>query len=402
MATPKVQEQERSGTRDRAVNGMADRPFNGPAAVALPPRTSAPAPGSPAWWDALRVLTHYDPAYPYDPTHEYDDEYTTDPDYGVDGVTYLTTEPHKYALASFKHTVEDRRGRCAPREFTVYLSDAVRQALEPDHEFRDKGHLVPDVAVLPEVFMPGEPLPRACRLGVDPPPLLVLEVLSESTWRADLGPKLDAYAAMGIVEYWLYDPEGHAPPVYADGVSFWGWRLDGTGNYVRIPQQPHDGEWPVYHSEVLAADIRMLPAAARDLDVGMPDESGELHRLQWWDPDQDLWRDPEVDAERKTREVQAEAERKVQEAQAEAERKVQEAQAEAERKVQEAHLDERIAGMHTLLEAKLSSTLLAQIEANWRWAGQGHTVAEVAEVWSGKADWHSLLFPQEPSGRGNK
>ena len=222
---------------------------------------------------------------------------------------------------------------------------------------------------------------------VDPPPLLVLEVLSESTWQSDLGPKLDTYAAMGIAEYWLYDPEGHAPPAYADGVSFWGWRLDDTGSYVRIPRQPGKGEWAVYHSEVLAADIRMLPAAARDMDVGIPDETGSRHWLQWWDPDQSLWRDREVDAERRR--------------QAEVERQVQEAQAETERKTQEARLDERIASMHSLLETELSGALLAQIEANWYRAGQGRTASEVAAVLLGQADWHSLLFPDRPDSQGS-
>ena len=379
MASLKVQAQERIGTDKSTVNGMADRPFNGAATVALPPLPSAPAPGSPAWWAAIKALEHYDPAYPYDPAYEYGDDYTTDPDYGVDGVAYLTTEPHKHSLASFTHTVDVRRGQCARREFTVYLSDAVRQALGPDHEFHDKGHLIPDVVVLPEVFTPGEPLPHDCRLEVDPPPLLVLEVLSESTWRADLGPKLDTYAAMGIAEYWLYDPEGHAPPAYADGVLFWGWRLDDTGHYVRIPRQAGDGDWPVYHSEVLAADIRMLPAAARDIDVQAPDEAGEQHRLQWWDPDRNLWRDPEVDAEMKH--------------QAETERQVQESEARSK-------LEERITGMHTLLGAKLSGAVLAQIEANWHRVGQGRTLAKVVEVWSDRADWRSLLFPQEPNENG--
>ena len=305
MATPKVQEQEKIGTETdgSTVNATADQPFNGAATGALPPLPAAPVPGSAAWWTTIRALTHYDPDYPYDPTYEYDDDYTTDPDYGVDGVTYLTSEPHKFSLASFKDTVEARRGRCAPREFTVHLSDRVRQTLGPDHEFRDKGHLVPDVAVLPEVFPPGEPLPRVCRLEVDPPPLLVLEVLSESTWRADLGPKRDTYAAMGIAEYWLYDPEGHTPPAHADDVTFWGWRLDDTGSYAPIPRQSGDGEWPVYHSEVLAADIRMLPAAVRDADIGMRDEPVDRHRLQWWDPDQGLWRDRETDRERERTEL---------------------------------------------------------------------------------------------------
>ncbi len=140
------------------------------------------------------------------------DEYTTDPYHSVDRVTYLTTEPHKAALASFKNTVAALRGPCAWREFTVHLSDTVRQALPPNHAFRDKGHLVSDVAVLSEAFMPSALLPRTYRLEVEPPLLLVLEILSESTGRSDLGPKLDTYATMGIAEYWLYDLKGQAPP----------------------------------------------------------------------------------------------------------------------------------------------------------------------------------------------
>ena len=394
MATPKVQERERIGTDGRAMNGTADRPFNGTATVALPPLPAAPMPGSPAWRAALKALKHYDPAYRYNPAYEYDDDYTTDPDYGVDGVDYLTTEQHKHSLHFFTYAVDLRRGQCARREFRVHLSDAVKQALGPDHEFHDKSHLMPDVAVLPDVFPPGEPLPHDCRLDVDPPPLLVLEVLSESTWRADLGPKWDTYAAMGIAEYWLYDPDGHASPAYSDRVSFWGWRLDETGTYVRIPRQVGKGEWPVYHSEVLGADIRMLPAAARDIDLHVPDVAGEQHRLQWWDPDRNLWRDPEVDG-------LAETERQVHEIQAEAEHQVQETQAEAERQVQEARLEERIAGMRSLLETKLSSTLLAQIEANWHRAGQTPTAAEVANVLLGQADWRSLQFPDRPDSQGN-
>ena len=370
MATPKVQERERIGTH--TVNGTADRPFNGAATVAPPPLPAAPVPGSPAWRAALRVLTHYDPAYRYNPAYEYENDYTTDPDYGVDGVDYLTTEQHKHSLASFTDTVDIRRGQCARREFRVHLSDAVKQALGPDHEFHDKSHLIPDVAVLPDVFPRGESLPHDCRLDVDPPPLLVLEVLSESTWRSDLGPKRDAYAAMGIAEYWLYDPEGHAPPTYADGVSFWGWRLDDTGNYVRIPRQAGKGEWPVYHSEVLGADIRMLPAAARDIDLRVPDVAGERHRLQWWDADRNLWRDPEVDD-------LAETKRQVQEG---------EARGKAQGK-----LEERITGLYTLLGANLPGSALEQIEANWRRAGQGRTLAEMVEVGAGRADWRSLLLP---------
>ena len=59
----------------------------------------------------------------------------------------------------------------------------------------------------------------------------------------------------------------------------------------------------MYHSEVLAVDIRMLPAAVRDADIGMRDEPVDRHRLQWWDPDQGLWRDRETDRERERTEL---------------------------------------------------------------------------------------------------
>ena len=403
MATPKTQEQERIGTDNRTMNGAAGGPLNGVADVAPP----LPTAGSPDWWAAVKALEHYDPAYPYDPAYEYDDDYTTDPDYGVDGVTHVTTETHKFSMGSFKSTVNALRGPCALREFSVYLTDAVRQALGPDHRFRDKGYLIPDVVVLQELLSPDEELPRACRLEADPPPLMVLEVLSATSWWADVGPKKDAYAAMGIAEYWLYDPEGHAPTADSHGLSFWGWRLNDTGTYVRIPRQAWDSEWPVYYSAGLAAHIRMLPAAARGVNLDLADELGEPHRLQWWDPIQSLWRDPEVDAQIKHRaEAQADTERQLREARAEAqadtERQLREVRAEAqadiERQLRETLLEERIVGMHAQLEMKFPDlpNVRADIEVNWRWAGQGRTTAEVAAVANGNAEWRSLLFPQAP------
>ena len=385
VATPKTQEPERIGTDNGTMNGVEARPFNGEADVAPP--LPVIASGSPDWWAAIKALEHYDPTYPYDPVYEYDDEYTTDPDYGVDGVTYVTTEGHKFSMGSFKATVNSLRGPCALREFQVYLTDAVRQALEPDHRFRDMGHLIPDVVVLPELLSPDEELPRACRLEVDPPPLMVLEVLSETSWQSDMGPKVDAYAAMGIAEYWLHDPEGHAPTVDSHGLPFWGWRLDGSGTYVRIPRQAWDSEWPVYYSEGLEAYIRMLPAAARGMDLDVVDELGDPHRLQWWDPIQGLWRDPEVDALMKHRA----------EVQAETERQLREIRAEAEHQLHEALLEERITGLHALLETRFSDlpNVRADIEANWRRAGQGRSTAEVAAVANGNAEWRSLLFLQE-------
>ena len=59
------------------------------------------------------------------------------------------------------------------------------------------------------------------------PPDFVLEIASESTWREDAGPKRDAYAALGVGEYWRFDETGRF------GGRLSGERLVG-GVYVAI------------------------------------------------------------------------------------------------------------------------------------------------------------------------
>ena len=43
-------------------------------------------------------------------------------------------------------------------------------------------------------------------------PAFVLEVLSEETWRSDIGEKVALYQAMGVREYFLFDPHGRVEP----------------------------------------------------------------------------------------------------------------------------------------------------------------------------------------------
>lgn len=60
-------------------------------------------------------------------------------------------------------------------------------------------------------------------------PDFVLEIVSPSTWRSDLGAKREKYAALGVREYWLHDPHGrHLQPALA------GYRL-AEGAYVPLP-----------------------------------------------------------------------------------------------------------------------------------------------------------------------
>ncbi|MDE0349101.1 MAG: Uma2 family endonuclease [Gammaproteobacteria bacterium] len=60
-------------------------------------------------------------------------------------------------------------------------------------------------------------------------PDFVLELVSPSTWRTDVGAKREKYAALGVREYWLHDPHGrHLQPALA------GYLLDGSA-YVPLP-----------------------------------------------------------------------------------------------------------------------------------------------------------------------
>ena len=59
---------------------------------------------------------------------------------------------------------------------------------------------VPDVMVVPQAsFMPDSPYQTSV-------PLIVVEVLSDGTWRNDLIAKADEYGAFGVPQYWIADP----------------------------------------------------------------------------------------------------------------------------------------------------------------------------------------------------
>jgi Uma2 family endonuclease len=65
-----------------------------------------------------------------------------------------------------------------------------------------KNELQPDVQVIP-----GPPPPAKTEWTALPLPLLVIEILSDSTSRRDLGVKLEAYMRLGVPAYWVVDGE---------------------------------------------------------------------------------------------------------------------------------------------------------------------------------------------------
>ena len=85
------------------------------------------------------------------------------------------------------------------------------------------------------------------------PPDWVLEVASPSTQADDRGVKRRRYAAIGVPEYWMFDPKGD---VYPPGTP----RLQGLkladGKYMPLPWQLTKGGRTI-RSEVLRLDVRV-------------------------------------------------------------------------------------------------------------------------------------------------
>ena len=171
--------------------------------------------------------------------------------------------------------------------------DEAQRRMGRDHVFQERCLRLPDLGVprtnryaqggqvISDVFIQEHPRPNERRheVAYDPnnPILFVLEVLSESTFRHDLEPKVEIYRAMKVREFWRYNPERwHRRE---DEPRLWGLRLSAAGTYQDIePVRTADG-LPVYRSEVLG-EFRML------------DEGGDIHTLQTWDGERSVWLDP--------------------------------------------------------------------------------------------------------------
>ena len=98
-------------------------------------------------------------------------------------------------------------------------------------------YVAPDVMVFPD--LPGDyPAPHY-KIWEDGVPALVVEVLSKSTWKDDVGVKKDAYQAMVIREYWIFNPPSDpsswpSPPC----------RVIIGGRTVTPPCNRHGTGWP--------------------------------------------------------------------------------------------------------------------------------------------------------------
>ena len=111
----------------------------------------------------------------------------------------------------------------------------------------------PDLMV---VFGASKHIRSSYRLWEEPKaPDFVLEIASESTYRADRGGKRDIYASMGVSEYWQYDPVGNYldPPLL-------GFRLV-EGRYAPIPAIVQADGMRTLRSDMLGLELHLRPGA---------------------------------------------------------------------------------------------------------------------------------------------
>ena len=261
------------------------RPVEAPeVATGEPPSTSdngtspdqnIPKGFSAETWEAITRLWHFLPDYPYEPQHEYLEDWTTDPDYPIEDFSVLTSPEHQSLAHSIYATLRD------------WMPDHVRKE-------QDIRHIGLDSQVQPDIAVAADPVPAGGRLDLDassPGLLLIVEVLSDTTQAKDRGSKMALYAALGVREYWLCNPNAlasspveaahrHTRADYApdipDEARIEIYTLKPDGTYDPEPVLPEAdtaryGNWPAYRSPVLGRVVRTQVIAPPD------------HALQWWD-----------------------------------------------------------------------------------------------------------------------
>ena len=155
----------------------------------------------------------------------------------------------------YRNAVEAVRAHFLPRP-EVYVTGDLFIYLE---EGNPKNCIAPDLFV---VMNGGHRMRDTYKVWEEPGgmPDFVLEIVSPSTWRTDLGPKRDRYAALGVGEYWLYDPHANfMHPALA------GNRLAGNAYEPISGIESLDGTLTM-HSETLGLDLRLQGEDLRFFD----------------------------------------------------------------------------------------------------------------------------------------
>ena len=122
----------------------------------------------------------------------------------------------------------------------------------------DEHPLAPDLAVIKGVSRVAW---RSWRVGIHgPAPQVVFEIASDKTWERDLEEKPAAYAAMGVQEYYAYDPYQSALPLSRRrGQRLFGWHRDRTTGLLHAVSPLADGSlWSPHLESYLVPDGNFL------------------------------------------------------------------------------------------------------------------------------------------------
>ena len=119
-------------------------------------------------------------------------------------------------------------------------------------------------------------------------PDFVLEILSEGTWRKDVGEKVALYEAMGVREYFLFDPHGRAEP----RLQAWAYR-DAGPKPAEVPVNPSRRRRALAGRAVCIGEKRMRGIHSEALglclchtDPWPPVENvrPDAGKVRWFDP----------------------------------------------------------------------------------------------------------------------
>lgn len=147
-------------------------------------------------------------------------------------------ETYRYVVPALKAWFRTRPDVYASGDLFIYLEEG-----------NPRNSIAPDAFV---VLGAANHRRETYRLWEEPAgmPDFVLEIVSPSTWRTDLGAKREKYAALGVREYWLHDPHGrHLQPALA------GYRLEGSA-YVPLPAT-ETPEGIAMRSDVLGLELHL-------------------------------------------------------------------------------------------------------------------------------------------------
>ena len=119
----------------------------------------------------------------------------------IDGIIYLMARPsdeHIYVQGNISYIFSDYFRQ--NKKFCVIKNEAQLY-------YNDNNYFVPDLMVF-------------CFNTSKDIPMIIIEVLSESTYGNDLGIKMKKYAELGIKEYWIVDCKYRTVTIYVLNLTF--------------------------------------------------------------------------------------------------------------------------------------------------------------------------------------